>query len=71
MDSELETIVSNEVYLLFVEEFEHLHLSSWTDFLQKKKDLGIEYIILIDSLDDHYKITDERKWMFAKLKYGF
>jgi hypothetical protein len=37
MDSELETIVSNEVYLLFVEEFEHLHLSSWTDFLQKKK----------------------------------
>ncbi len=39
----------------------------WVDFI-KSKDLGI---ICLSYLNHKYEIKDEKKWLLAKIKYGF
>jgi hypothetical protein len=43
----------------------------WNEFIQKKN-LGIICIKATQvPYDDIYKIVDEKKWLLAKIKYGF
>ena len=39
----------------------------WKDFIESLN-LGV---VCINSHNDIYKITDEKKWFLAKIKYGF
>ncbi len=55
---------SEKIFKTFKEEW----LSSriwWSNFINNK-DLGIRY-----DYSNKYFITDEKKWMLTKLKYGF
>lgn len=74
MDSEVENSKLNaRLWRILHEEFlknssEESTYDAWISFIENK-DLGLavsvnEYYII-------YKIIDERKWLLAKLKYGF
>lgn len=39
----------------------------WYDFIFSK-DLGVEYIYIVKY--PVYKVIDEKKWIFTRLKYG-
>jgi FMN-dependent NADH-azoreductase len=63
MDSD--TFYTSEIYHKFKYEWT---THTWSEFIESK-DLGIEYL---DHLDQNlYKIVDEKKWLLAKIKYGF
>ena len=56
------------IYSTFkVEYFLNNTTPSWSSFVLSK-DLGI---ILINFHEETYRITDEKKWLLSKLKYGF
>jgi hypothetical protein len=61
MDSE--TFDSIEIFKIFSIEFRKSNLF-WRDFL-KTKDLGIEHVV-----NNLYPITDRKKFMLSKIKYG-
>lgn len=65
MDSD--TFTNRNIYLYFREESHFINWKNWKEFI-KSKDLGI---FCLDSLNDIYKIIDEKKWLLSKLKYNF
>lgn len=64
MDSEI--ILNHNIYKILYSEYT-VSECNYALFI-KSKDLGI---ISIDLTGDFYKITDEKKWLLSKLKYGF
>ncbi len=62
MDS---NVIENENIYNFLKE-EYLRTDwNWDKFIENK-DLGIMHFV-----DDEYEITDEKKWLINKIKYGF
>ncbi len=49
----------------FSNEYNNSCILRWSKFI-KSKDLGI---ICIDLLNDEYRIVDEQKWLYSRLKY--
>lgn len=47
--------------------------SEWSKFIETL-DIGVQYIrsesLTRNGTDDIYKIVDEKKWLFAKIKHG-
>jgi hypothetical protein len=64
MDSEI--ILNHNIYKILYSEYT-VSECNYALFIERK-DLGI---ISIDLTGDFYKITDEKKWLLSKLKYGF
>jgi hypothetical protein len=63
MDSSF--IRNKNIYDTLRHEWNQIDL--WRDFISSK-DLGICFMTFVG---DTYVITDHKKWMLAKLKYGF
>jgi len=67
------TFVNKTIYKYFRlnDEFRYFsyenNKSPWKTFIESK-DLGV---ICLSYLKDEYRITDEKKWALAKIKYGF
>ena len=74
---------SKKIYLTFVTDWHNFRneysakfskpvsVGIWKDFI-KSKDLGIICLEATStSSGDLYKIIDKKKWLLAKLKYGF
>ena len=59
---------NNKVFHAFVKEYFNSNktLFFWKEFI-KNKDIGIEDVTVIDRC---YKITNKKKWVLAKIKYG-
>jgi hypothetical protein len=55
------------IYRTFDFEYQASDFSNFAEFI-KSKDLGITTQV---PYDDIYKIVDEKKWLLAKIKYGF
>jgi len=65
--------IHDKVYGTFRDEFlAQAHKDAngdrcWYNFIQNK-DLGVQYIVKPGF--DAYGVIDEKKWLFARLKYG-
>jgi len=72
-----------KIYLTFIKEWinysnefhakysKQIDTNNWLDFI-KSKDLGIICVqAKSNSSGDVYKLIDEKKWLLAKIKYGF
>lgn len=56
-----------EIFHIFRHEYINIpQKSSFKDFLDTK-DLGVS---VVDFAHDFYEITDEKKWLLSKIKYG-
>lgn len=63
---------SQKIYLHFYDEYhKHPHTTTWTwgAFIMCKN-LGICYLDQDENKIDLYKITNEKQWIFNKIKYG-
>jgi hypothetical protein len=74
---------AKKIYLTFIKEWinysnefhakysKQIDINNWLDFI-KSKDLGIICVqAKSNSSGDVYKLIDEKKWLLAKIKYGF
>jgi hypothetical protein len=57
---------SIRIYLIFRDDFQKQEEKSWIVFIEKL-DIGLECLSYINDL---YKITDYKKWLLTKIKYG-
>jgi len=58
-----------KVCMKIYSEKETSHKKSWTSFiLNEELKMGIR---CIDFFYDKFQIIDEKKWLIAKIKYGF
>jgi hypothetical protein len=57
---------SIRIYLIFRDAFQKQEEKSWIVFIEKL-DIGLECLSYINDL---YKITDYKKWLLTKIKYG-
>jgi hypothetical protein len=54
----------------FYKECKEIDAVNWYNLI-KNKNLGIETTVMTSDLLDEFIVTDEKKWLLCKLKYGF
>lgn len=57
------------IHYAFIEDFKHSIIEEWTEYITSL-DLGVHYTSTDDDEIDSYLITDEKKWLLSKIKYG-
>lgn len=67
--------VDDIVYRTFVYDFHSHKLTKWKEYIQSKN-LGIKHIENVFNSQTFlnssiYEIVDQKKWLLAKIKYGF
>ena len=70
MDSERYNFVNKNIWKVLGSTLEwdnYQFGGNWYSFIESK-DLGI---VCVDVFADVYSITDEKKWLLTKIKYGF
>lgn len=64
--------VQKIIYKKFKDDEYRYVFRTWESFI-KSKDLGIRYINKfpwVDSYFEDYEVVDQKKWLFARIKYG-
>ena len=65
------TFIGSADFKLFLRGYYNTYgIKIWKDFI-KSKDLGITVVNVNSEHNFTYKIIDEKKWLFTKLKYSW
>jgi hypothetical protein len=63
---EYDIIVCYELFDIFRSEYITISYISFEQFIDSK-DLGV---ISVDIVNDLYEVTDDKKWLLTRIKYG-